>query len=138
MKMLKLRTSILASVCSLLAVIPNFSAVKNGDLKEITKPYLGVYDCQQAQLGNKDLLEDFSSIQLELKDGECFVLHYEDKDGQKNKVKGKYVYNEKEKEIALQMEGEYPFKRSFPLKNGQIIVSFPVGNKQLRLIFEQK
>ncbi len=138
MKIVKLKSSILAGVCAIFTIFPNFSAIKNGDIKEITKPHLGVYECKQAQLGEKDLLEDFSGIYLELKDTQHFVLYYEDKEGQKNKREGKYHYNKKEQTIMLQLEGEYPFKRSFPLKNGQIIVSFPVGSRQLRLIFEQK
>lgn len=138
MKIVKLKSPILAGICSLLTIFPNFSAVKKGDLKEITKPHLGVYECKQAQLGTKDLLEDFSSIHLELKDAHHFILYYEDKNGQKNKWEGKYDYNKKEQTITLQLDGEYPFKRSFPLQKGQITVSFPVGNKQLCLIFEQK
>ena len=60
------------------------------------------------------------------------------KNGQKNKWEGEYDYNKKEQTLTLQLDGEYPFKRSFPLQKGQITVSFPVGNKQLCLIFEQK
>ena len=128
----------MAGACALLTIFPNFSAVKNRDLKEIVQPYIGVYECKQAQLGEKDLLEDFKRIQLELKDGQHFILHCEDKHGQKINRTGKYKYDEKSKCITLQSEDESLFKRSFPIDNGQIIVSLPVGNKQLRLIFEQK
>ena len=48
----------LAGACALLALFPNLSPSKNGSLKEIVKPYLGVYECKNAQLGEKDLLAE--------------------------------------------------------------------------------
>ena len=138
MKKVKLKSSILASICALLTLIPNFTMAKDGDLKEITKPYLGVYECKSAQLGDEDLLKNFSHIHLELKKGGEFVLHYGDKKGNKEQARGKYVYDAKKQTVTLKMTDGNCFQRTFPLQKGQIIVSFPVGNRQLCLIFEQK
>ena len=137
MKRIKLKSSILAGGCTLVALFPNLLA-KGGDLKQISKPYLGVYECKSAQLGKTDLLAEFSHIHLELKDGGEFVLHYGDKDGKKSKSSGKYVYDYKTQTITLQFTDGKCFQREFPLRNGQILVSFPLGERQLQLIFEQK
>ena len=138
MKKVKLKSSILASLCAILALIPNFTMRKSGDLKEITKPYLGVYECKSAQLGDEDLLKNFSHIHLELKkDGE-FVLYYGDKKGRKDRAHGKYVYDATKQTITLTLSDGNCFQRTFPLQKGQITVTFPVGNRQLCLIFTQK
>ena len=138
MKTIKLKSSILASACALLALFPNLSPSKNGSLKEIVKPYLGVYECKNAQLGEKDLLAEFSYIHLELKDKGEFILYYNENEGKKIKTRGKYTYDEKTQTITMEFADGKSFKRDFPLKNGQLIVSLPLGKEQLCLIFEQK
>lgn len=128
----------LAGACALLALFPNLSPSKNGSLKEIVKPYLGVYECKNAQLGEKDLLAEFSYIHLELKDKGEFILYYGENEGKKIKTRGKYTYDEKTQTITMEFADGKSFKRDFPLKNGQLVVSLPLGKEQLCLIFEQK
>ena len=138
MKKLKIKSSVLASICTMFALAPNLSTWKNNSLKEIAKPYLGVYECKSAQLGEEDLLATFSHIRLELKKDGVFVLYYSDKKGRQERVSGKYNYDEEKQTLTLQFTDGKCFHREFPIKKGQIIVSLPVGKRQLRLIFEQK
>ena len=138
MKMLKLKSSILAGACALLTLIPNFSFVKSGSLKEISKPYLGVYECISARLGEEELLADFSYIQLELKKDGGFILYYGDKAGKKERVQGSYIYDDEKQTLTLQFMDGKCFQRAFPLKKGRLTVSLPIGKRQLCLIFEQK
>ena len=138
MRTVKLKSSILVGICTLLAVLGNIIAPQNKNLKDITKPYLGVYECKSAQLGEKDLLEEFSHIVLELKTDGVFVLHYGHEKGGKQSLHGKYVYDSEKQTIVLKTAEKICFQREFPLRKGQIIVSLPIAQRQLCLIFEQK
>lgn len=138
MKTVKLKSSIFAGACALLSLFPQVASITDSPLKEITKPYLGVYECRNAQLGGKDLLEDFSFIHLELKSKNECCLYYGNQEGKKVCLKGKYVYDRDKQTISLQFKEGKMFKREFPLKNGEIIISLPLANKQLCIIFQQK
>ena len=76
MKKVKLHSSLLVGAVSLLLAFPG---LPKGDLTDIAKPYLGVYECVEANLGEKDLLCGFDGITLELKDKGEFVLYYKEK-----------------------------------------------------------
>ena len=58
---MKLKYSFCAALASLLLILP---ACGNGSLKDVTKPYLGEYECQSATLGEKDYAQDFFFIRL--------------------------------------------------------------------------
>ena len=61
---MKLKYTFCAGLAALLIALP---ACGNGSLKDVTKPYLGQYECESATLGEKDYAQDFSFIRLELK-----------------------------------------------------------------------
>ena len=61
---MKLKYSFCAGLAAMLFMLP---ACGNGSLKDITKPYLGEYECKNATLGERDYVEEFSFIRLELK-----------------------------------------------------------------------
>lgn len=129
-----LKSSALVGVMSLL-LLPNF---RFGSLKEITKPYLGVYECVEAKLGEKDYLGYFEEICLELKSDGSFTLCYCEKNGEKKKEIGKYKYDPKKKTVTL-IGGAGDFiKREFSLSAGVLTVTVRVGDKILNLQFEQK
>ena len=138
MKTVKLKSSFLAGLCVLLAVVSNLFAFQNSSLKEVSKPYYGVYECQQARLGDKDFLLEYSKISLELQRGGVFTLHYCGKNGREGEVRGKYVYDEKRQTISLQSDAFKSIKREFSLRKGVLTLSFPILDKQLTLIFQQK
>ena len=64
MKKQVLKSSLLAGFCTLMLL---FSGWREGKLTDVTKPYLGEYECKQATLGEKDCLKKFDYIRLELK-----------------------------------------------------------------------
>ncbi len=131
MKM-KLKSSLLAGLSALALLLP---AVKDNSLKDIAKPYIGVYECKHATLGSTDVLSEFSTLTLELTDAEHYVLYYQRKTGKKEKQKGRYRYDKEQRSILLTANG---VERTFPLVNGRLIVVFPVGGKEFVLHFEQK
>ncbi len=129
----KLKSSILAGVAALLFLFPN---IKESTLDEIAKPYLGIYECTEARVGSKNVLEEFSDLRLELlKDGN-FTLFYKPKKGKRKQAQGKYSYDEERGVLVLEEEGG--LQREFPFTNGQITVSFPVGKKTVVLQFQQR
>lgn len=132
---MKLKSSLLAGIVTLLLLFPNF---RTGSLTDITKPHLGVYECTEAKLGDADYLDRFSYIHLELKTENEFVLHYCQKSGEKRQESGKYSYDrEKEKLTLIGGENGF-FKREFPLKEGILTISVRIGEQTLSLKFEQK
>lgn len=135
MKKYVLKSSLCAGIVSLLFAL----APVNGSLKDITKPYLGEYECKSATLGKKELLDDFSYIRLELKADETFSLYYAFKGGEKKEATGRYQYDKEKKSITLVGEGlgNREFKKSFPLDKGKILITFTIGGKMLIMEFEQ-
>ncbi len=132
--MKKIKSSLIGGLFSLLLLFP---AIKDTDLKDIAKPYLGVYECTQAHLGSLDCLEGFTDISLELKDEENFLLFYKEKGSARKKIEGKYHYDRERKVLTL-VDERVGFTREFPFTDGKLTVSFPVGSKMLVLQFERK
>ena len=75
---MKFKYSFCAGLAALLLILP---ACGNGALKDITKPYLGEYECKSATLGERDYTQEFSFIRLELKKDNEFTLYYSAKNG---------------------------------------------------------
>ena len=134
MKRMVLKSSILAGLFSLLLLLPNFW---KGDLKDITKPYLGVYECKEATLNGKDFLDKYEYIHLELKTDENFVVHLCEKGRKSKEVSGKYVYDREKGEFCISGAGNV-FKRKFTLQEGVLQVYLQIGKRNLSLKFEQK
>ena len=133
--MKKLRSSILAGLASLLVLFP---AWKNSSLKDITKPYLGVYECESATWGQREYLEEFSYIRLELLPKNVFKLYFELKAGKKGEERGKYEFDKERGVITLSLDGREEIKRDFPLEKGSIVFSLPIASKMLVMKFTQK
>ena len=135
MKKIKLRSSLFVGAA---ALVFSFPALQKGELTDIAKPYLGVYNCTQAKLSNQDLLERFDDISLELKAKGEYVLYFKEKGEKTKKVKGKYRYDKEKETITLRLPNSSFIYRAFPLQKGVLTVSVPYGDKILILQFEQK
>lgn len=134
MKKHVLKSSLLAGLLSLFALL---TPIKS-ELKDITCPHLGFYECENATLSGEDLLDEFDHVRLELKADESFVLYYAKKDGKENKETGKYSYDREKEEIRLSAGEGNAIKRTFPIKDGVILVTLRFGTKTLRMQFKQK
>ena len=132
---MKLKLSFCAGLVALLFSLP---ACANGSLGDVTKPYLGEYECKSATLGEKDYAQDFSFIRLELKKDDAFTLYYNAKNGQKGQESGTYVYDEQKETLTLGFGELGILKRKFPIKNGEIFVTIPIGNQTLSMLFARK
>ncbi|MBO5737579.1 MAG: hypothetical protein J6S04_07195 [Clostridia bacterium] len=130
--MIKLKSSIAAG---LVALLLSCAGGVKGELKDIAKPHLGMYECTEARMGDREYLDRFSYIHLELKADETFVLYYCEKDGKKRTQEGRYRYD-KEKEVVTLLGGGV--EREFPLSEGVLTITFSLGGHTVQLKFEQK
>lgn len=137
MKRYTLRSSLLAGAAALFLSFSTLGAQK-GELTDIAKPYLGIYECTQAQLNNHDLLESLDGVKLELQDKGEYTFYYKEKGGKTKKVQGKYLYDGKRETLTFYLPDCSFIHREFPLKKGTLTVSVPYGDKMLVLQFEQK
>lgn len=137
MKTIKIKSSFLAVLTIFLLCFPWWHTVKTQPLTELTKPYLGMYECRLAQLNEKNLLDEYDYIRLELKkDGEC-VLYAKDKVGKEQKAEGEYIYNKERETITFCVENLPFIKREFPMKQGVIFITLRQGDKTLLMQFQQ-
>ncbi|MBQ8292088.1 MAG: hypothetical protein IJX88_06275 [Clostridia bacterium] len=130
-----MKTALLAGIAALM--FP-FSAFKEGNLKEITKPYLGEYECKNATLGNVDLKESFKSIVLELCSDNTFILTVKDMAGKKHVQTGKYSYDEKTQTLCFCDKDGKGIQRETSLKEGKFSLNLGFDKKTVILSFEQK
>lgn len=107
-------------------------------MKEITKPYLGEYECENATFSGRDLLTEFSYIRLELKEDGTFLLHGKTKTGKTHKEQGVYTYDAEREELCLSLGKDGELKRNLPLKNGAFCIDVSFGGKSLHMQFQQK
>lgn len=135
MKRYVLKSSLAAGLTALLLLFPNF---RKGSLTEIAKPYLGVYECRQATLGDEEYLDRFSYIELELSPKGKYTLYYCEKEGEKQKLEGKYRYDESRKTLTLFFRENGLLKRDFPLDKGVLTITLPLNGETLVMQFEQK
>ena len=114
-----------------------FGGMRASSLKEIEKPYLGVYECIEAKLGERDCLERFDELSLELKSDGTFLLYYKECNRERKRETGQYKYDPDKKTLTLVRRGDF-IKREFPLEKGILTVTVRMGDKLLNMHFEQK
>lgn len=129
------KSSILAG---LLSIGFAFSGMKESSLTDITKVYTGMYECKSATLGEKDCLDDFAFINLELNPDNTFTLYYRQKIGKTQKQTGKYIYDKDKQRITFSLGALNEYKRECSIKGGELVITLPIGAKILNLHFEQK
>lgn len=131
------KSSILAGILALLAVLPWFRSMQAVQLIDVTKPYLGRYECTMASLGDKDLLERYAYIDLELETEKEFTLYYREKEGKVRQTHGRYKYDKTKNVILVTGLKGLILNRPFPLENGVLTISTPLRGKTLVMRFEQ-
>lgn len=137
MKTIRLKSSLLAAVCALLALLPWFRDAKTQGLTDITQPYLGTYECRLARWGDQDLLENFDYIRLELKKKNECVLRYRQRKQPEKTETGEYTYDKDRQTISFYIDKAPMIKREFPVKRGVIYITLNKGAQTLSLQFHQ-
>ncbi len=110
---------------------------KKGDsLKEIAKPYLGVYECERLYYGSEDKKDIFEYLRVELKTKGELLVTYKLKKGESGKVPLSYEYDFEEK--TLRVTGQWmllKIDKKFPLANGEITVVMNLFGKLVNVKF---
>ena len=131
MKKLLLSFALLFAPIRVQSTLPN-------SLTEITRPYLGVYECEQLLIDGEDCLDDFKYIKIQLQTGGQMSVEFVDKQGKKGKLSAEYEYDERTQLLSVySVVGTKKIKRSFPLKNGEIYVHIHYEVKTLTMKFVQ-
>lgn len=134
MKKTVLKSSFLVGVMALLlSILP----LKKDSLTDITKPYTGVYECKSATLGDKEYVDEFSYIRLELHTDDTFSLYYLPKKGKVKEQTGQYRYDKEKGTIRFSLGVNGELKREIPLKKGEMVFTLPLGAKTLIMRFVQ-
>lgn len=108
----------------------------NDSLKEIAKPYLGVYDCKWLYYGSEDKKDIFEYLRVELKSKGELLVSYKLKNGESGKVPLSYEYDFDEK--ILRVTGQWlllKIDKKFPLENGEITVVMNLFGKLVNVKF---
>jgi hypothetical protein len=127
----KLKSAALAGIMALLVSFPQGKE----SLKDIAKPYLGVYTCTHATfLGEEQPYA--KNMTIELKRDNTYVLHYT-LNGNHVQKKGNYKYEKDTNSIRLVGQGRNLVQHSFPIKQGILEIRVQIGNALLELLFEK-
>ena len=99
-------------------------------LEEITKPYLGVYECKSLYFGGEDKKDIFQYFRIELKSNGELLLSYKLKRGQVNQIPLNYEYDFAEKTLWVRGQwGVLKADKKFPVKKGEINVAMNIFGK---------
>ncbi|MBD5585249.1 MAG: hypothetical protein HDQ88_09205 [Clostridia bacterium] len=134
--------SLILCLIAVLALFPACSSVASADnssLKSITKPYIGEYECVEARLGDKNLLEKYEFIKITLVDNENMEVSYKPKNGKKKTYEGAYSVDPNTREFT----GEIwvvgiKFREKTKIENGKFVLTKNLFTTPLIMKFEMK
>ncbi len=107
-----------------------------GSLPDLSHPYAGEYTCKKLSLGGEDCLNRFEYIKLTLECGGDFELSYRDKEKRTGGYEGEYSVSSESEEITFSAKaGLRTVSRTFPMKNGTILIDLTFGQKLLHAEF---
>lgn len=110
-----------------------------GSLKSITKPYIGVYECVYAKLGDRDFLEKYDFINISLTDGENIELSFKPKNGKKKSFEGTYEVDPDTREFTCDIGVlGVKYKEKTKIVNGKFTIVKNIASKPLIMRFEMK
>lgn len=130
-----------ASWLAALTLFPLLSAGVSdlGDLKEITKPYLGEYECKELRFGDEERMKEFDYLSVELAPEGELILSYKEKSGRKGEAKARYEYDVSADTLTVYGEiAGKKIKKTFPVHDGKFELVVRYGDKILTMKFERK
>ena len=128
---------ILAALALVLTLLPACSFDNSSSLKLITRPYIAQYECVEARLGEKDLLNEYDYIKIIFLDKQEMEILYKRKDGERKSEQGSYSVDPVTRELTgeLGLLG-FKFKEKAIIKNGQFTITKTIGKQELILKFK--
>ncbi len=108
--------AILAAAAVLLCAC---DAEQMGQLKDVSRPYTGVYACETLTLGGRDMKAKFEKLTLELEQDGSFTLSYVTAAGGEGSYRGRYVIDTEKGEISFSDE-RARMACAFPYEKGVV------------------
>ena len=94
-----------------------------GSLEDLSRPYAGIYLCEELTLAGEDKLASFEDIRLELCRGGEFTVSYKRVTGGEGKLSGRYEMDvEKNRVTFSAKQGVRTMSRTYPLEKGCILI----------------
>ncbi len=122
--------TLLFSVCTLSAC----DVERMTTLPELSRPYMGVYECEILRLGERELSADFEYLRIELYADGNFRLHYRTKGGEEGGFEGEFEADPTRKEITFRLPKEEK-SRTYPMREGAIFIDEMFLGKPLHAEF---
>ena len=141
---MKKKLFILLTVVALCLFIMPACKINAGNLtkssvKSISKPYIAQYECVEARFGEDNFLECYDYIRVILLNKNELELLYKLKDGEKTSVVGTYTLDPETRIIDAEIGIlRYKFKKKVEVKNGEILISHTIMQKELFMKFQTK
>ena len=124
------------SVCFSLLLLGGCNVSEMGSLPELSKPYVGVYECEELSLGGEEMLGKFEKIQLELEYKGDFTLSFLTLEGMEGEYEGEYEVSVADEELKLSMTSAGAEKSFyFRMEKGEILLDYNLGGKLLHAVF---
>ena len=104
-------------------------------LPDLSRPYLGVYECEELSLGGEDMTQKFEFVRLELLYGGNFQLSYRTATGSEGGYSGEYEM----KEDNITFTAQYGVLRrsfTFPVEKGSIFIDYNLNGRLLHAQFK--
>ncbi len=123
--MRKLYILLLVPIALFAVLFTGCDAEEMGSLKDISKPYTGIYECEKLLLGGKDYTDSFRSFTVELSGDGSFSLAYETAEGGRGGLGGNYSLDTEKGEITFTgKQGARSVSHTFPYEKGSILVDY--------------
>ena len=107
-----------------------------GSLKDISKPYTGLYECKTLSIGGRDMTDTFESVTLELKGDGSYEIFYRTTTGKEGGYEGEYTLDEERKEITFSArKGARQQSFTFPYEKGAVYIDYNLMGSLLHAEF---
>ena len=108
-----------------------------GSLPDLSRPYVGVYECEELFLGGEDMTKKFEFVRLELLYGGEFRLVYRTASGGEGGYGG--AYEMKDDQITFSVkQGMLRRSYTFPVEKGSILIDYNLYGHLLHAEFKMK
>lgn len=136
-KQIKLKSAAFCSAALLSPFLANVSSL--GGIRDVARPYLGVYECEELYFGEENKKDRFDYVRIELLPEGEMKLFYKEKEGRKRTLEARYSYDTKTDTLTVYADvaGEEK-KKQFSVEKGKIDVSVRYGGKMLMMKFVRK
>ncbi len=121
------------SICAFTAC----DAQKLSSLEDLSRPYAGVYECEQLRYGDEDKSGAFEYLRLTLENSGKFVLSYKTVKGAEGEIGGSYEADTERERITFHAgQGFRTVTRTFPMQGGAIRIDANLAGRLLYAEFK--